>query len=50
MLSWNSFLVKVWEYRLGVNIRKQIAEMKKFDKKEGRNVFKFMIILIEKNG
>ncbi len=43
MLSWNSCLVKAWEYNLGVNIRKQIAEIKKFNEKEGRNVFKFII-------
>jgi hypothetical protein len=49
MLSWNSFLVKVWEYRLGVNMRKKRAEMKKFNRKEGRNVFKSIIILISKN-
>ena len=48
MLSWNSCLVKAWEYNLGVNIRKQIAEIKKFNEKEGRNVFKFIIILISK--
>jgi hypothetical protein len=48
MLSWNSCLVKAWEYRLGVNIRKQIAEMKKFNEKGERNVFKFIIILISK--
>jgi len=50
MLSGNSCLVKAWEYRPGVKIRKQIAEMKKFNKKEGRNVFKCIIILISKNG
>jgi hypothetical protein len=49
MVSWNSFFVKVWEYRPGVNVRKQNAQMKKFNKKEGRNLFKFILILISKN-
>jgi hypothetical protein len=49
MLSWNCCLDKVWEYRLGVNIIKQIVEMEKFNNKEGRDVFKFIIILISKN-
>lgn len=48
MLSWNSCLVKPWEYMPGVNMKKHIAEMKKFNKKAGRNVFKFIIILISK--